>query len=124
LCSALSGVAVGKGDVFVTSFHGKKMEEGEQWAREEEERTMRCEVEEEGRKIKGEGGAGWQWGTSCSASLGVAVGERDVVCKPPQKKRWRRGKQWAREEEEWTMRHVARFLDLGQKDGRCRERIG
>jgi hypothetical protein len=36
---------------------------------------MRREVEEEGCKIKGEGGAGWQWGTSCSASLGVAVGK-------------------------------------------------
>ncbi len=61
------------------------MEEWEQWAREEEERTMRREVEEEGRKIKGEGGAGWQWRTSCSALLGVAVGEGDVVHEPPLK---------------------------------------
>ncbi len=47
----------GKG-MFVVS-HGKKMEEREQWVREEEERKMRCKVEEDGGKIEGE--AGWQW---------------------------------------------------------------
>ncbi len=39
---------------------------------------MRRKVEEEGQEIVGEGGAGWRWGTSCSASLGVAVGEGDM----------------------------------------------
>ncbi len=57
-CSVSLGVAVGDGDVFVAISHGKKIEEREQWAREEEEQTMRCKVEEEGRKIEGEGGAG------------------------------------------------------------------
>ncbi len=31
---------------------------------------MRREVEEEGHKIEGEGGVGWQWGALCSALLG------------------------------------------------------
>ncbi len=48
----------GKG-MFVASSHGKKMEEREGWVRDEEEWTMRCKVEEEGCKIKGEGGVGW-----------------------------------------------------------------
>jgi hypothetical protein len=39
-------------------------------------------VEEEGCKIKGEGGEGWQWGTLCSVFLGLAVGEGDVCCLP------------------------------------------
>jgi hypothetical protein len=65
--------------MFVTSSHGKKMEEQEQRAREEEERTMRCKVEEEGCKIKEEGGAGWQWGTSCSASLEGTCSWRGAV---------------------------------------------
>ncbi len=73
-----SGVVVGEGEMFVASSHGKKMEEQEGWAREEEERTMRHKVEEERRKIKGEGGAGWGWGTLCSVSSGVAVGEGDM----------------------------------------------
>jgi hypothetical protein len=54
--------------IIVASSDGKKMEEREQWAREEEKRTIRCEVEEEGCKIKGEGGAGWQWGAFCGRS--------------------------------------------------------
>jgi hypothetical protein len=58
-CSVLLGVAVGEGDMFIASSHGKKMKEQEQWAREEEERIMRCKVKEEGCKIVGEGGAGW-----------------------------------------------------------------
>jgi hypothetical protein len=56
--------------MFIASSHRKNMEERERWAREEEEQTMRREVEEKGRKIEGEGGAGWQWGASCLASLG------------------------------------------------------
>jgi hypothetical protein len=36
---------------------------------------MRCKVEKEGREIEGVGGVGWQWGTLCSALLGVAVGD-------------------------------------------------
>ncbi len=76
---------MGEEDVFITSSYRKKMEEHEHWAREEEEQTMRREVEEEGHEIEGEGGAGWQWGTSCSASSGVVVGEGDVVCKLPRK---------------------------------------
>ncbi len=39
---------------------------------------MRCKVEEEGQNIKGEGRAGWQWGTLFSALLGVAVGEENM----------------------------------------------
>ena len=39
---------------------------------------MRREVEEEGRKVKGGAGWQWQWGTSCSALLGVAVAEGDM----------------------------------------------
>ncbi len=65
-CSVLLGVAVGERDMFVASSQGKKMEEQESWAREEEERTMRCKVEKEGHKIRGDGGAGWQCRTSCS----------------------------------------------------------
>jgi hypothetical protein len=38
---------------------GKKIEEWEQWAREEEKRRMRRKVEKEGQKIEGQ--AGWQW---------------------------------------------------------------
>ncbi len=60
LCSVSLGVGVGEGDMFVPSSHGKKMKEREQWAREEEEWMMRREVEEEGHKIEGEGGAGWR----------------------------------------------------------------
>jgi hypothetical protein len=57
--------------MFVTGSYGKKMEEHEQWAREEEKRT-RHEEEEEGREIEGEegGGVGWRWGASCLASSG------------------------------------------------------
>jgi hypothetical protein len=55
----------GRGYIVLSS-HEKKMEEGEGWAREEEERTMRHKVEEEGHKIEGEGGVGWQWGILCS----------------------------------------------------------
>ncbi len=58
----------GRGCLLRAPNHRKKIDEWEQWARKEEEWTMRCEVEEEGRKIKGEGGAGWQWGASCLAS--------------------------------------------------------
>jgi hypothetical protein len=58
--------------------HGKKMDEQECWAREKEEWTMRRKVEEEGCKIKGQAGWQWQWGTSCSASLGVVVREEDM----------------------------------------------
>jgi hypothetical protein len=61
--------------MFVVSSHGKKMKEQKQWVREEEERMMRREVEEEGHKIKGEGGAGWRWGILCLVLSGVAVGE-------------------------------------------------
>ncbi len=43
---------------------------------------MRRKVEEEGSKIEGEGGAGWQWGTSCSLLPELAVGEADVCCLP------------------------------------------
>ncbi len=39
---------------------------------------MGGEVDEEGCKIEGEGGYGWQWGTLCSALLGLAVGEGDM----------------------------------------------
>jgi hypothetical protein len=39
---------------------------------------MRREIKEEGREIKGEGGVGWRWGTSCSASVGGALGEGDM----------------------------------------------
>jgi hypothetical protein len=56
--------------MFITRSHGKKMEEWEQWASEEEERTMRREVGEEELKIEGEGGVGWQWGALCLASSG------------------------------------------------------
>jgi hypothetical protein len=56
--------------MFVASSHGKKMEEQERWAREEEEQKMRGKVEEEGHKIEGEGGVGWQWRALCSASSG------------------------------------------------------
>ncbi len=41
-----------EGDIFAASFHRKKMEEHEQCAREEEERIMRGEVEEEGPKSR------------------------------------------------------------------------
>ncbi len=64
--------------MFVASSQGKKMEEREGWARKEEERMMGGKVEEEGCKIKGEGGVGRQWGTLCSAMLGLAVGEGDM----------------------------------------------
>jgi hypothetical protein len=47
LCSVLPREVVGEGDMFIASSHRKKMEEQEQWASEEEERTMRCKVEEE-----------------------------------------------------------------------------
>jgi hypothetical protein len=91
LCSASSGVAVGEGDMFVASSHRKKMEEQERWAREEDERTMRREVEEEGRNIEREGGAGWRWGTSCSVSSGVAVGEKGCCLQATTVRRWRSG---------------------------------
>jgi hypothetical protein len=65
----LLGWQWGKG-MFVVSSHGKKMEERQQWAREEEERTMRCEVEGEGCTIEGEGGVGWGWRASCFTLLG------------------------------------------------------
>jgi hypothetical protein len=45
--------------MFVRSSHRKKMEEWERWVKEEEERTMRLKVEEDGCKIEGKGGAGW-----------------------------------------------------------------
>ncbi len=65
---------------------------------------MRLKVEEEGRKIEGEGGAGWRWGTLCSALLGVAVGGGDIFILSSHGKKIEEQEQWAREEEEQTMR--------------------
>jgi hypothetical protein len=52
---------------------------------------MRHKVEEEGCKIEGEGGAGWQLGTSCSASKGVALGKGICLSQAPMERRWRSG---------------------------------
>ncbi len=89
------------------------MEEWEQWAREEEEWTMRRKVEEEGHKIKGGVGWQWQWGTSCSALLGVAVGEGDIFVASSNGKKMEDRERWAREEEEWRMRR--KVEEEGQK---------
>ncbi len=48
---------------------------------------MRCEVEKVGCKIEGEGGAGWQWVTLCSASLEVAVGKGICSLQAPMERR-------------------------------------
>ncbi len=90
--------------MFDASFHGKKMEKREQWAREEEEWMMRCKVEEEGCKIEGEGGAGWQCGTLCSVLLGVVVGEGDMFVASSHRKKMKEQEQWEREEKEGMMR--------------------
>jgi hypothetical protein len=50
LVLSILGIGGGEGDMFVASSHGKKMEEQKQWVREEEERTMRHKVKEEGRR--------------------------------------------------------------------------
>jgi hypothetical protein len=48
-------------------------------------------MEEEGCKIKVVGGAGWRWGTLCSASLGVAVGKGIFLLQDLMERRWRSG---------------------------------
>ncbi len=90
--------------MFIASSHGKKMKEREQWVREEEERMMRRKVEEEGCKFEGEGGAGGQWGTSYPVLLGVVVREGDMFVASSHGKKMKEQEQWARKEEEWTMR--------------------
>jgi hypothetical protein len=50
LVLSVLGSGGGEGNMFLVSSHGKKMEERKQWVREEEERTMRHEVKEEGRR--------------------------------------------------------------------------
>jgi hypothetical protein len=64
---------------------------------------MRCKVEEEGRKIEGQGGAGWSWATLCSAALGVAVEEGDMFVASSHSKEDGGAGIWAREEEERTI---------------------
>jgi hypothetical protein len=59
------------------------MKEQEQWAREEEEWRMIRKVEEEGCKIEGEGGAGWQSGTSCLVWLEWRWGKQGKLVNQP-----------------------------------------
>jgi hypothetical protein len=78
---------------------------------------MRHKVEEKGRKNEEEGGKGWRWRTSCSVLFGVAVGEGDVFVVSSHEKKMEEQEQWAREEEEQTMRH-----EVERRDAKSRVR--
>jgi hypothetical protein len=98
LVLSVLGSGGGEGDMFVPSFHGKKMEERKQWVREEEEQTMRHKVKEEGQRERerwvgnGEPRAQhcqeWRWGGGdilVASSHGKRLEEREhafPLCPP------------------------------------------
>ncbi len=68
--------------MFVIS-HGKKIEEWEQWAREEEEWTMRCKVQGGGGGLqnRGKDGMAIAMGNLVLSIVGSGGGGRGYVCR-------------------------------------------